>query len=323
MKAIVQNAYGSPDMMELKEIDEPVVAGNQVLVGVRAASVNAPDVASLTGVPYIARIAFGLHKPRSGVPGSDVAGTVEAVGKDVMRFHVGEEVFGSGWGTFAEYAVAAEKNLMPKPPNITFEQAAAAPVAGLVALQALRSYANLQPGQKVLINGAGGGIGTFAIQIGKSLGAEVTGVCSPSKVDLVRSIGADKVVDYTREDFTHGNERYDLILDNVSEHSLSRLRRTLTRHGTLVPNGGRFDRRWLANAPVLLVAAPLMSLFVPEGIRTIQLAPNHSDWQALEHLLRSGRVTPFIGSTFRLTQAREAVSYYAQGHARGKVVITM
>lgn len=323
MKAIVQDTYGSPDLMELKEIDKPAIADNEVLVGVRATAVNPPDWAGVTGVPYIARIAFGLRKPRNVVRGSDVAGTVAAVGKNVTRFQVEDEVFGSGKGTFAEYAVAAEKNLVSKPANITFEQAAAVPMAGLVALQALRSYGKVQPGQKVLINGAGGGIGTFAIQIAKSLGAEVTGVCATTKVELVRSIGADHVIDYAREDFTQGNERHDFILDNVKKHSLSHLRRALTPKGMLVPNGGRFDKRWLANAPVLLIEAPLMSLVVPQGIRTIQLAPNQNDWLALKDLLESGKVTPFIGRTYPLSQTREAVGYFTEGHTRGKIVITM
>jgi NADPH:quinone reductase-like Zn-dependent oxidoreductase len=323
MKAIVQDTYGPPDLMQLRDIDQPVIADNEVLVGVRAAAVNPPDWASVTGVPYIARLAFGLRKPRNVVRGSDVAGTVEAVGKNVTRFQVGDEVFGSGKGTFAEYAVAAERNLVPKPANITFEQAAAVPMAGLVALQALQSYGKVQPGQRVLINGAGGGIGTFAIQIAKSFGAVVTGVCGTTKVDLVRSMGADHVVDYTREDFTHGEERYDLILDNVSKHSLSHLRRALTPKGTLVPNGGRFDKRWLANAPVLLIEAPLMSLVVPQSIRTIQLAPNQDDWLALKEFLESGKVTPFIGRTYPLSQTREAVGYFGEGHARGKIVITV
>ena len=323
MKAIVQNTYGSPHLLELRDINKPVIADNEVLVGVRAAAVNPPDWAAVTGVPYIARLAFGLRKPRNVVRGSDVAGSVEAVGKNVTRLQVGDEVFGSGKGTFAEYAVAAEKNLVTKPANITFEQAAAVPMAGLVALQALRSYGKVQPGHKVLINGAGGGIGTVAIQIAKSFGAEVTGVCATTKVDLVASIGADHVIDYTQEDFTQGNERYDLILDNVCKHSLSHLRRALTPKGTLVPNGGRFDKRLLANAPVLLIEAPLMSLVVAQSIRTIKLAPNQNDWLALRELLESGKVTPFIGRTYPLSQTRQALGYFGQGHARGKLVITM
>jgi NADPH:quinone reductase-like Zn-dependent oxidoreductase len=223
MKAIFQDTYGSPDVMELRDIAMPVIKDDEVLVGVRAAAVNPPDWGGVTGVPYIARMAFGLRKPRNGARGSDVAGTVEAVGKNVTRLKVGDDVFGVGTGTFAEYATAAAEHLVPKPANITFEQAASLPMAGLTALQALREVAHVQPGQKVLINGAGGGIGTFAVQIAKSFGAEVTGLCSTTKVDLVRSIGADHVIDYTQEDFTQGDERYDVILDNVLNHSLSRL----------------------------------------------------------------------------------------------------
>ena len=204
--------------------------------------------------------------------GSDVAGIVEAVGKDVKRLAVGDEVFGSGAGTFAEYAIAAEKNLVPKPADLTFEQAAAAPMAGLTALQALRDVGKVQPGQKVLINGAGGGIGTFAVQIAKSFGAEVTGVCSTSKVDLVRSLGADHVLDYTQEDFTQSDERYDFILDNVLNHSLTGLLRALRPKGTLVPNGGQFWKRWTARTGVIFVKAPLLSLFVPQRIHPVHLS---------------------------------------------------
>jgi len=321
VKAIVQDRYGSPEVMELRDIQRPAVGDDQVLVRVRAAAVNPPDWAGVTGVPYIARVLFGLRKPRNGVRGSDVSGTVEAVGKKVTRLQVGSEVFGTGVATFAEFALASQKNLVGKPASITFEQAAAAPMSALVALQALRDHGNVHPGQKVLINGAGGGIGTFAVQIAKSLGAEVTGVCSTSKLDLVQSIGADHVIDYTREDFTQGDQRYDLILDNVSNHSLSALARVLTARGLLLPNGGRFDKRLLANAPVLLLQAPLLSLLVHRSIRTIQLAPSQDDWLALSGLLESGKVTPVIGATYPLSRAAEAISYFGRGHALGKVVI--
>jgi NADPH:quinone reductase-like Zn-dependent oxidoreductase len=324
MKAIFQDTYGSPDVvMELRDIDKPVFTDDEVLVRVRAAAVNPPDWAGVTGVPYVARLAFGLRKPHNGVRGSDVAGTVEAVGRNVTRLQVGDEVFGAGTGTFAEYAVAEEQDLVPKPASVTFEQAAAVPLAGLTALRGLRDQGKVQPGQKVLINGAGGGIGTFAVQIAKSFGAEVTGVCSTTKVDLVRAIGADHVVDYTQQDFTRGNERYDLILDNVSKHSLSRLLRMLTPKGMLLPNGGRFDKRWMANTPVLLIEAPLLSLFLHRSIRTIQLAPTQKDRLALKELLESGEVTPVIGKTYPLSRAPEAIAYFGQGHALGKVVITM
>jgi NADPH:quinone reductase-like Zn-dependent oxidoreductase len=323
MKAICQDTYGSPDVMELRDIDVPVIKDGEVLVRVRAAAVNPPDWAGVTGVPYIARMAFGLRKPRNGVRGSDVAGTVEAVGMNVRGLQVGDDVFGVGTGTFAEYATAAAEHLVPKPANITFEQAASVPMAGLTALQALRDVAHVQPGQKVLINGAGGGIGTFAVQIAKSFGAEVTGVCSTTKVDLARSIGADHVIDYTQTDFTQGQERYDVILDNVLNHSLSHLRRALSPKGTLVPNGGQFYKRWIASTGVMLIKAPLMSLFVPQRIRHVTEVPRQDDLLTLKELLESGKVTPVIGRTYPLSQIPEAISYFGEGHARGKVAITI
>jgi NADPH:quinone reductase-like Zn-dependent oxidoreductase len=323
MKAIFQDTYGSPEVMELRDIDKPVINDDEVLVRVRAAAVNPPDWAGVTGVPYVARLAFGLRKPHNGVRGSDVAGTVETVGRNVTRLQVGNEVFGAGTGTFAEFAVAKEKDLVSKPANVTFEQAAAVPLAGLTALRGLRDRGNLQPGQKVLITGAGGGIGTFAVQIAKSLGAEVTGVCSPTKMDLVRAIGADHVIDYTREDFTTRDERYDLILDNVSKHSLSSLLAVLTPKGILLPNGGRFDKRLMANTLVLLIEAPLLSLFVRRSIRTIQLAPTLKDRLVLKELVESGKVKPVIGRTYPLSRTAEAIYYFGQGHALGKIVITV
>jgi NADPH:quinone reductase-like Zn-dependent oxidoreductase len=321
MKAMVQDTYGSPDLMELRETDKPLIKDDQVLVRVRAASVNPPDWAGVTGVPYIVRASFGLRKPRNGVRGSDLAGIVEMVGKNVTRLKVGDEVFGKGTGTFAEYAVAAAANLVPKPANITFEQAASVPMSGLTALHAFRDVGRVQSGQKVLITGAGGGIGTFAVQIAKSYGAEVTGVCSTTKVDLVRSIGADHVIDYTKDDFTEGEKRYDVILDNVLNHSLSRLVRVVSRKGTLIPNGGQFHKRWIAATGVLLIKAPIMSLFVPPKIRHVSEAPNQDDLRALKELIESGRVTPIVGSTYPLSRTSEAIAYFAKGHAFGKVVI--
>ena len=267
MKAVVQEEYGSPEVLELRDIDKPVAGDDEVLVRVRAASVNPPDWAGVHGVPYVARLAFGLRRPKLGVRGTDLAGTVEAVGRNVARLRAGDEVFGAGSGTFAEYAVAPAEHLVTKPANVTFEQAAAVPMAGLTALQALRDAGSIAPGLKVLIVGAGGGIGTFAVQIAKSFGTQVTGVWSTSTLELVRSIGADHVIDYTQEDFTQGEERYDLILDNALQHSLSRLQRALSRNGTLVPNGGQFHKRWFASTGVLLIKAPLLSLFVPRSHR--------------------------------------------------------
>jgi NADPH:quinone reductase-like Zn-dependent oxidoreductase len=252
-----------------------------------------------------------------------MAGIVDSVGKNATRLRVGDEVFGRGVGTFAEYAVAPEEHLVPKPASITFEQAAAVPMSGLTALQALRDAGGIQPGQKVLIVGAGGGIGTFAVQIAKSFGAEVTGVCSTSKLDLVRSIGADHVIDYTQEDFTQGEKRYDLVLDNVLRQSLADLLRALSRNGTLVPNGGQFYKRWFASTGVLLIKAPLLSLFVPQRIRVCTEHPRRNDLLVLKELMESGKVTPIVGRTYPLSRAREALSYFGEGHAEGKVVITV
>ncbi len=322
MKAVVQSEYGTVDVMNLAEVDKPVIGDDQVLVRVRAAAVNPPDWAGVHGVPYIVRLAFGVRRPKLGIRGSDLAGIVEAVGKDVTRIHVGDEVFGRGAGTFAEYAVAPEEHLVTKPANISFEQAAGVPMSGMTALQALRDTGGIRSGQKVLIVGAGGGIGTFAVQIAKAYGAEVTGVCGPSKQDLVRSLGADHVIDYTREDFTQGEKRYDLVLDNVLRHSLSELLRAVERDGTLVPNGGQFFKRWIASTGVLVIKAPLLSLFVPQRIAVCSERPNQADLLALRELIESGKVTPVVGRTFPLSQARDAITYFGEGHAEGKVVLT-
>ncbi|MCX6374040.1 MAG: NAD(P)-dependent alcohol dehydrogenase [Actinobacteria bacterium] len=323
MKAVVHSRYGSPDVLELTDIDKPLVKDDEVLVRVRAAAVNPPDWAGVHGVPYIVRLAFGLRRPKLGIRGTDMAGIVESIGKNVTRFRVGDEVFGRGVGTFAEYAVAPEELLVLKPAAITFEQAAGVPMSGLTALHALRDAGGIQPGQKVLIVGAGGGVGTFAVQIAKSFGAEVTGVCSASKLGLVRSLGADHVIDYAQEDFTDGDKRYDLVLDNVLRHSLSDLLRALRRNGTLVPNGGQFYKRWFASAGVLFVKAPLLSLFVPQRIRRCHERPGQSDLLVLNELMESGKLTPIVGRTYPLSRTREAISYFGEGHAEGKVVITM
>src|SRR5215210_1566810 len=249
MKAIVHDEYGSSDVLELRDIDRPEIADDEVLVHVHAAGVNPGDWAIMSGLPYIARPVYGLRKPKNAVRGTDVAGTVQAVGNSVTRLQPGDEVVGwcSGLGgAFAEYASVSEDALALKPANLTFEQAAAVPMAGFVALQALRDHGDVRAGQKVLINGASGGIGTFAVQIAKALGAEVTGVCSTRNVEMVRSIGADHVIDYTREDFTQSGQKYDVMLDAVGSRSLSDLRRALTPTGTLVPNGGGFDNHWFA-----------------------------------------------------------------------------
>jgi NADPH:quinone reductase-like Zn-dependent oxidoreductase len=294
-----------------------------VLVRVRAASANPPDWAGLTGVPYVARPHFGLHRPKIATRGTDLAGIVEAVGGTVTHLQIGDEVFGSGAGAFAEYALASEATLAPKPAGLTFEQAAAAPMAGLTALQALRDVGRVRPGQKVLVTGAGGGIGTFAVQMAKAVGAHVTGVCSTAKVDLVQSLGADHAIDYTQEDFTRGDERYDFILDNVLDHSLSQLVRALNPQGMLVPNGGQFYKRWTASTGVILIKAPLLSLVVPQRIRHVSLRETRAELLALSALLTFGKVTPVIGRTYPLSQTAEALAYFGEGHAEGKVVITV
>ena len=299
-----------------------MVKDDEVLVRVRAAAVNPPDWAGVHGEPYIVRLAFGLRRPRLGVRGTDLAGVVEAVGKDVTRLRAGDEVFGRGAGTFAEYAVAPQEHLVPKPADVTFEQAAGVAMSGLTALHALRDSGGVRPGHKVLVVGAGGGVGSFAVQIAKSFGAEVTGVCSPSKLDLVRSIGADHVIDYAQEDFTRSGKRYDLVLDNVLRHSLTELLRAVERGGTLVPNGGQFYKRWFASTGVILIKGPLLSLVVPQRIRVCHEAPGQADLLVLKELMESGKLTPVVGRTYPLDQLREAISWFGEGHAEGKVVIT-
>jgi NADPH:quinone reductase-like Zn-dependent oxidoreductase len=323
MKTIVQDEYGSPDVLELRDIDKPEIGDYEVLVHVCAAGVNQGDWAIMSGLPYIARPVYGLRKPKNAVRGTDVAGTVEAVGAGVTRFQPGDEVFGwcSGLGgAFAEYASVSEDALAQKPANLTLEQAAAVPMAGLVALQALRDHGGVRAGQKVLINGASGGIGTFAVQIAKALGAEVTGVCSTRNVDLVRSIGADYVIDYTREDFTHVDQRYDFILDNVANHSLSDLRGALTPTGTLVPNGGGFDNHWFAGGG-RVISAHVMKRFVSHRLRPFLVSPKLEDLVVLKKLIESGKVTPVIDRTYPLSEVPEALRYLEEGHAQGKVVI--
>ena len=319
MKAIAQDTYGSAAVLKTRDIDRPEIGDTEVLIRVRAAGVNPADWAIMSGLPYIARPVYGLRKPKAAVRGTDVAGTVEAVGTSVTRFKPGDAVFGSANGSYADYAAASEDTLALKPANLNFEQAAAVPMAGLVALQALR---NVRAGQKVLVNGASGGIGTFAVQIAKSLGAEVTGVSSTRNVDLVRSIGADHVIDYTQENFTRGEQRYDFILDNVSNHSLSDLRRALTPTGTLVPNGGRFDNRWFASGG-RLIRAHLLFRFVSRTLLTFIVSTKHEDLVVLQELIEDGKVTPVIDRTYPLSEASQAMGQVGEGHARGKTVITI
>jgi NADPH:quinone reductase-like Zn-dependent oxidoreductase len=325
MKAIVQEAYGAPDILTFRDIDKPVIGANDVLVRVRAAGVNPADWALVGGLPYIARPLYGLGKPKNRVRGTDVAGEVQAIGTSVTRFRPGDEVFGwSGHlgGAFAEYVSVAEDALVSIPPNLTFEQAAAIPMAGTVALLAVRDHGKVHAGQKVLINGASGGIGTFAVQIAKSLGAEVTGVTSTSNVDLVRSIGADHVIDYTKEDFTRTGQRYDFILDNVANRSLSDLRRALTRKGTLAPNGGGFDHRWIASGGRLM-RAKLSFAFVSQSIRTFIASSKQQNLAALRGLIEDRKITPVIDRTYPLSETPQAIAYVGRGHARGKVVVTV
>jgi NADPH:quinone reductase-like Zn-dependent oxidoreductase len=325
MKAIVHDKYGSSEVLEIRDIDRPDIGDSDVLIRVRAAGVNPGDWAIMSGLPYIARPVYGLRNPKNAVRGTDVAGTVEAVGTGVTRLQPGDEVF--GWcselgGAFAEYASVSEDALVLKPANLTFEQAAAVPMAGFVALQALRDHGGVRAGQKVLINGASGGIGTFAVQIAKALGAEVTGVCSTRNVDMVRSIGADHVIDYTREDFTQKDQRYDFILDNVANHSLSDLRRALTPTGTLVPNGGGFDNHWFASGG-RVISAHVLKRFVSHRLRPFLVSLKFEDLVVLKELIEAGKVTPVIDRTYPLSEASQAIGHVGEGHARGKVVITV
>ena len=322
MKAIVQDNYGSSETLELREIAKPKIGDHDVLVRVRAAGINVADWAIMKGLPYVARPVYGLRKPKNGVRGTDVAGIVEAVGAGVTRFKPGDEVFGWAVGSLADYAAASEEKLALKPANLSFEQAAAVPMAGAVALQAVRDHGKVRAGQKVLVNGASGGIGTFAVQIAKALGADVTGVCSTKNLDLVRSIGADHVIDYTNEDFTRSAQKYDFILDNVSNHSLSDLRRALTPAGTLVPNGGRFDHRWFAGGG-RVISALVVSRFVSQTLKTFLLAQKRDDLIVLKDLIESGKVTPVMDRAYSLSETAQAMADVGAGHTRGKVAITV
>jgi len=322
MQAVVQDTYGTAAVLHSREIPKPVVTDNEVLVRVRAAGVNPADWAVMSGLPYVARPVYGMPRPKQPVRGTDVAGIVEAVGAGVTRFAAGDAVFGSANGSYAEYTSAPEGALVLKPSNVTFEQAAVVPMAGMVALQAIRDHGNVQPGQKVLINGASGGIGTFAVQIAKALGAEVTAVCSAANAELVRSLGAEHVIDYAREDFTRGDERYDFILDNVSNHSLADLRRALTPSGTLVPNGGNFGNRWLAGG-ARVIQAHLLSRFVGQALRPFLLAQSLDDLVTLRELVEAGTVVPVVDRAYPLSETAQALAHVGGGHARGKIAITV
>ncbi|MGH8940837.1 MAG: NAD(P)-dependent alcohol dehydrogenase [Actinomycetes bacterium] len=323
MKAIVQDTYGTADVLELRDIGRPEIADDEVLVRVHAAGVDRGVWHLMTGLAYPIRLAgYGLRAPKTPVPGMDLAGVVEAVGKDVTRFRPGDEVFGIGKGAYAEYARAPENKLAPKPASLTFEQAAAVAISGLTALQGLRDKGKVAAGQKVLIIGASGGVGTFAVQLAKAFGAEVTGVASSTKQDLVRSIGADYVVDYTSEDFADGEHHYVVILDIGGNSSLSRLRRALTATGTLVIVGGEGGGRWLGGMDRQLRAV-LLSPFVGQKLATFVSKENHEDMLVLKELIEAGQVTPVIDRTYPLSEAPKAIRHVEEGHARGKVVITV
>ncbi len=319
MRAIIHKEYGTADVMRLAEIDRPVIAAGELLVQVRAAGLDRGTWHVMTGQPYAGRLAFGLRAPKAAVLGGDLAGVVVAVGSDVTRFHPGDEVFGVGKGSFAEYTAAREDKLAPKPSNLTFEQAAAVPVSALTALQGLCDVGHLDAGQKVLIIGASGGVGTFAVQIAKALGAEVTGVCSTGKVDLVRSIGADHVIDYTNSDFAHGGKQYDLILDIGGNSSLARLRSALTRRGTLVITGGEGGGNWLGVGRQFRALA--LSPFVRQRLTMFIAKPTRARLDRLTELIEKGQLAPVIERTYPLAEAPEAMKYLAGGHARGKLVI--
>ncbi len=323
MRALVQDGYGSSDVLREAEIDKPQIAADEVLVHVRAAGMDRGTWHLMTGQPYLMRVmGLGLRRPRNRVPGLDVAGVVVEVGTDVSRFQPGDEVFGIARGSFAEYAAAREDKLALKPASLSFTQAAVVPISGGTALQALRDSGRVQAGQKVLVIGASGGVGTYAVQLAKAFAAEVTGVCSTAKADLVRSIGADHVIDYTREDFADGNRHYDLILDIGGNSRLSRLRRALTANGTLVIVGGEEGGKVTGGFQRSL-AAPLLSLFVRQRLTMLASKERHTDLEVLRPLIEAGHVTPALDRAYPLAQAPAAMRPLEAGHARGKIAITI
>jgi len=321
VKAAVYRRYGPPDVVKIEDVQKPSPKDNEVLLRVRAASVNPLDAGLMKGKPHSFRLLFGLRKPRLTRPGVDVAGQVEAVGRNVTRFKPGDDVFGSCRGAFAEYACTQESKLVIKPANVTFEQAASAPVAALTALQGFRDKGHIQPGQKVLINSAAGGVGTFAVQIAKSFGAEVTGVCSTRNLGLVRSIGADHVIDYTQQNFTESRERYDLIFDCYVNHSLSACRRILNPNGTYVMVGGP-AKRWTIGILAPVVKALALSPFVSQKFVVFIARSSKEDLAITSELMATGRVRPVIDRRYGLSEVPEAIRYLEQRHAQGKVVIT-
>ncbi|PKQ20100.1 MAG: NAD(P)-dependent alcohol dehydrogenase [Actinobacteria bacterium HGW-Actinobacteria-6] len=317
MRAVIQTGYGSADVMKVAEVEKPSPGDGEVLVRVMAASLAAGEYFGMRGKPFPIRFYIGFPKPKKDfVVGIDCAGTVEAVGPNVTRFRPGDEVYGECRGSCAEYAVAKEGSLASKPPNLSFEQAAGVPTSACTALQALRDHGKVRPGHKVLINGASGGVGTFAVQIAKALGAEVTGVCSTGNVEMVRSIGADYVIDYTKEDFTKGRARYDVVLDNVGSHSLSATRRVLTPNGLHVPSSGHAGMGWI-------IAASLTGIFVRQQAAPFVAATNTESLLALNEFIKTGDVTPVVDRTYPLGETAGAFAYLDEGHAHGKVVITI
>jgi NADPH:quinone reductase-like Zn-dependent oxidoreductase len=319
MKAIVYTKYGSPDVLRLAEVEKPVPGANEVLIKVHAAALNAYDVHLLTADPFVIRLAgFGFLKPKHGVLGADLAGRVEALGSSVKQFQVGDEVFGCYLGGFAEYAAVPERTLALKPANSSFVQAAAVPMAALTALQGLRNLGQIQPGQKVLINGASGGVGTFAVQLARSFGADVTAVCSPRNVDLARSIGADQVIDYTQADFTKNGLRYDLIIAANGYHSIFDYKRALSPKGIYVMLGGS-----MAQMAQTLLLGPSLSKSGGQKMSSMMAQVNQKDLVFLKELIEAGKIAPVIDRSYPLSEVPEAFRYLKAGHARGKVVITL
>jgi NADPH:quinone reductase-like Zn-dependent oxidoreductase len=323
MKAIVQDKYGSADVLELRDVEKPQPGDDELLIRVHAAGVDPGVWHLMTGLPYLVRVmGYGLRKPKIRIRGTDVAGTVEAAGKNVTQLKEGDQVYGTCDGSFAEYACARAERIAPKPSNLSFEQAAAVPVSGMTALNGLRDAGKLQPEQKVLIIGAAGGVGSYAVQLAKAFGAAVTGVCSTSKAELVRAIGADEVIDYTREDFTDGTRQFDLILDTAGRRPLSQLRRALTPQGTLVIVGGEGGDRWLGGFQ-RQIFAPLNSLFTEQKLLGLISKERRQDLLTLKDLIEADKLTPVIDRTYPLSEAPQAIRYLEQGHARGKVVLTV
>lgn len=322
MRAAVHRLYGAPEeVIHVENVPDPEIGAGEVLVRVRAAGVNWADASMTTGEPYLMRLGYGLRSPRKGVRGTDVAGTVERVGADVTQHSPGDEVFGWSTATFAELAAVKEQQLIPKPTEISFEQAAGVPLAGCVALQSVRDIAHIGSGQKVLVNGASGGIGSFAVQIAKSFGAEVTGVCSTPNLELVRSLGADRVIDYTQQDFAEEPERYDLILDMADKHTLAQRRRTLTHKGTLIPNSG-VGGPWFGSIGRIMKAWAITP-FVSQKLRPFLSLSKAEDLRVLSAMVVEGTLTPIVGTTYPLTETGAAIAHAGSGHARGKIVITI